>query len=190
MNVSDPTVDRCSSATGTRSGKVTPPDRFSEILRKKRKRDEETMEEVANLQTALGPAAGLSSCVPAAPDVASGSDSPASVSPSRDIEQLAAEMVDAIQLSQSPDGTRSIDLSFNSKTLEGLRVRIQSRNGELAIQFATQSEGVTKMLAEHSEGLSEALQSRGLRVARISVSRTSGRAGSFQMTETARWRGR
>jgi hypothetical protein len=62
-----------------------------------------------------------------------------------------------------------VDITFHSKTLPGLKVQIQQSKGQLAIRFLSQSVSTTELLAKHTASLQEALESKGLNIAGITL---------------------
>jgi hypothetical protein len=86
-----------------------------------------------------------------------------------DIQKLAEEFGHQIQLHQLGNNTRMVDITFHSKTLPGLKVQIQQSKGQLAIRFLSQSISTTQLLAKHTARLQEALESKGLNIASITL---------------------
>jgi hypothetical protein len=97
-----------------------------------------------------------------------------------DIQKLAEEFGHQIQLHQLGNKTQMVDITFHSQTLPGLKVQIQQSKGQLAIRFLSQSVSTTELLAKHTASLQEALESKGLNIASITL------AGSrYSMNSTA-----
>lgn len=86
-----------------------------------------------------------------------------------DIQKLAEEFGHQIQLHQLGNNTQMVDITFHSKTLPGLKVQIQQSKGQLAIRFLSQSISTTQLLAKHTARLQEALESKGLNIASITL---------------------
>jgi hypothetical protein len=86
-----------------------------------------------------------------------------------DIQKLAEEFGHQIQLHQLGNKTQMVDITFHSKTLPGLKVQIQQSKGQLAIRFLSQSISTTQLLAKHTAHLQEALESKGLNIASITL---------------------
>jgi hypothetical protein len=86
-----------------------------------------------------------------------------------DIQKLAEEFGHQIQLHQLGNKTQMVDITFHSKTLPGLKVQIQQSKGQLAIRFLSQSVSTTQLLAKHTASLQEALESKGLNIASITL---------------------
>jgi flagellar hook-length control protein FliK len=104
-------------------------------------------------------------------------DASSRTSPPPDLEKLVGEIVQEIHSLQSADGSRHVDIQFDSKTLQGLHVHIEQRNDALAVQFSTRSDAVATLLTQHSQELDQALESRGLKVSEVAVSRTTSQPG-------------
>lgn len=96
---------------------------------------------------------------------------------STQIQNLAREIVSEIRSVANKDGSRTVDIQFDSKTLQGLQVHITERQGNLSIQFATQSENVAALLADHKNDLANALAADGFTVKNISTSVQPKRSG-------------
>jgi flagellar hook-length control protein FliK len=104
------------------------------------------------------------------PQPASISSAPASI----DVEHLAAEIVDHISSHQS-SGARSVEIQFNSQTLQGLRVSLRStEQGQVAINFLTTVPQVAGLVQKNLGSLRVALESKGIRVTQLVVSRRPG----------------
>ena len=98
------------------------------------------------------------------------------------VDKLAAELGYQIDLLKSEGKTNGINITFSSRTLDGLHVQIRQQEGELAIRFVTQSEGVSKLLAQHTGQLRDALASKGVKVRNISISNSSRRPSAERVT--------
>jgi flagellar hook-length control protein FliK len=161
-----------STNTATSAGASTS-DRFLRLLEKSEKEREEHSEDHLGNQDAPGTGAfgpvtqAQFSVVPGASAV----DSSSAASPSSQIEKLVAEMVQKIHSFQGADGTRHLDIQFNSKTLEGLHVRIERRDGALNIQFSTKSDAVASLLSHNVGDLRAALELHGMKVSNIALSK-------------------
>jgi flagellar hook-length control protein FliK len=82
-----------------------------------------------------------------------------------DIQALVQEIV----VMSKPAGQHSIEIQFNSKTLDGLHVQISGEQNQIAIRLSAASPSVSKLLSRNLDQLSEALQGKGLQVASIQV---------------------
>jgi flagellar hook-length control protein FliK len=97
---------------------------------------------------------------------------------STQIQSIVHEIVSQIRSATNKDGSRSVEIEFDSKTLQGLQVKISAEQGTLSIQFSTQSEQVAALLAQHKPELISALASDGFKTAGISTLVRSKRSGS------------
>jgi Flagellar hook-length control protein FliK len=93
------------------------------------------------------------------------------------IEKLIAELQSQIDVVKVDGKTQGINITFDSKALEGLQVQIRQQEGELSIRFVTQSPNLSKLISRHTDSLRESLDSRGTRVRNISISSAAGRIG-------------
>lgn len=94
----------------------------------------------------------------------------ASASPQ--IEKLATEVGHQIDIFKQEGSTQAINITFDSKTLEGLQVQIRQQGGELAIRFVTQSDNISKLISQHTGELKEALTDKGVKIRNIAVTNT------------------
>ncbi len=86
------------------------------------------------------------------------------------IGTLATEMGHQIDIFHQGGRAEAVNITFDSKTLEGLQVQIRQQDGELAIRFVTQSENVSNLLNHHTGELREALTSKGVKIRNITIS--------------------
>jgi flagellar hook-length control protein FliK len=94
----------------------------------------------------------------------------------RAVEALAREIVEHVEV--SPGERRSqIDIQFNSRTLDGLHVRLVQENGCVSVQFTTASVVVARVVDENVPALRQALESRGIPLAELTVRRGRPRRG-------------
>ncbi len=89
------------------------------------------------------------------------------------IDQLASEIVDHISSHQA-DGMRSVEIQFNSQTLEGLRVSVKSEQGSIAVNFQTPVARVAGLLQKNLGALRSALHTKGIRISQLAISRWAG----------------
>jgi Flagellar hook-length control protein FliK len=87
-----------------------------------------------------------------------------------DIHKLVEEFGHQIQLHQLGSSTHTVDITFHSKTLPGLKVQIRRSKGQLAIRLLSQSISTTQLLAKHTAGLKETLENKGLNIASVTLS--------------------
>jgi len=107
-----------------------------------------------------------------------GAQSAPSVSAARlNVEHLAAEIVQHIHAATTADGRRSVEIQFNSKTLDGLQVRVEDSKGSITVSFAARTENVAALLENQAPQLKRALEARGMTVANVSV--TGSKARNF-----------
>jgi flagellar hook-length control protein FliK len=104
--------------------------------------------------------------------------SPGGAIRSTQIQNIAGEIVSQVRSATNKDGSRSLEIEFDSKTLQGLQVRISEQQGSLNIQFSTQSENVAALLADHKADLVIALASDGFKTGTISTLVRSKQSGS------------
>jgi hypothetical protein len=86
-----------------------------------------------------------------------------------DIQKLAEEFGHQIQLHQLGNKAQMVDITFHSKTLPGLTAQIRQSKGQLTIRFLSQSVSTMQLLAKHTASLQEALESKGLSIACITL---------------------
>jgi flagellar hook-length control protein FliK len=94
---------------------------------------------------------------------------PGASAPSQ-IEKLTTEMGHQIDIFKQGGKAEAVNITFDSKALEGLQVQIRQQDGELAIRFVTQSENVSGLLGHHTGELREALTSKGVKIRNITIS--------------------
>jgi len=146
-------------ATGTRSAAADaahakPRTRFSDLLEKEK------------------PSAGMAvpTLAPSTPfhDIASvetGHGIPES-------DALLAPLVHEITVQAPPGGNASVDIQFDSRTLQGLHVRVQKTGDSVQIQFSTSSDAVSRLLTANAQSLSDALGQRGYIAPTVSIQQT------------------
>ena len=86
------------------------------------------------------------------------------------IEKLTTEMRHQIDIFKQGGKAEAVNITFDSKALEGLQVQIRQQEGELAIRFVTQSAKVSDLLSHHTGDLREALTSKGVKIRNITIS--------------------
>lgn len=143
-------------------GKTDKSDRFSKILEVRRKESMPQFDLPGESQN---------------PTMSSSARPPESISGApvlTDVERLAAEIVDHITTHQA-NGARSVEIQFNSQTLEGLRVSVRStEQGQVAINFQTPVARVAGLVQKNLGDLRSALEGKGIRVTQLVVSRWTG----------------
>jgi Flagellar hook-length control protein FliK len=90
-----------------------------------------------------------------------------------ELQQLVRE----VALVVNTAGQQQVHIELNSNVLSGLHIRVDRKDGTLAIQFLSSSDEVAKLLSQNLGALSEGLADRGLRVTDIGVAgpKESGR---------------
>ena len=97
-----------------------------------------------------------------APVPAAQVDAPKAASEARQIQNLAQEIVQEIRVTGDQDRVSEIEIQFNSRTLEGLHVRVSRQEAQISIQFSTQSAQVSRLLSGNLGQLSQNLMSHGM----------------------------
>jgi flagellar hook-length control protein FliK len=166
-------------------------DRFSQILKSKNEKSQEKQDSAKgdgdNVQqksqtAALNP---LSANPPVGDDSAvrfsqqstaadGGKIARPGASASSQIDKLTTEIGQQIDIVKQGGKTEAINITFDSKTLEGLQVQIRQQDGQLAIRFITQSDNVSNLLSRNTGQLQEALTSKGVKIRNIVISNTHG----------------
>jgi flagellar hook-length control protein FliK len=85
------------------------------------------------------------------------------------VAALASEIVEQIRVEIAPGDITSIEIDFNSKTLEGLKVRIESKDGKLGVHFTPPSEKVATLLSQNLATLSQNLTNQGYQLSVIDL---------------------
>ena len=155
---------------------TVPRGKFSEVLKdKKDRQDTSGGEDLNGNSTLLNDAAlDLASATPPAPPNIGVADSAQAASPSS--KALVASLVREITVQMPPGGAKSVDIQFDSHTLQGLHVRIQKADSGLNVQFATSSDTVSRLLTSNAPALTDALHQRGYVSPVITVQRSEGPA--------------
>jgi hypothetical protein len=161
------------------------PMRFSEILKDRKHRtegpvgDDEPEEQgkrsASKIADDLVPAP-IFTAATLPPDNIGGVDSGQAGPPNSDA--LLGPIVREIAAQAPPAGTSSVEIQFDSRTLEGLHVRIQKSDNGLNVQFSTSSESVSRLLTTNVHSLTQALEQRGYAAPTITVQRPEA-AASF-----------
>jgi len=159
MRILKPNTAGSQEIAGKLQSKVQKTDRFSKVLDKKRKESLPESTRFAEGQEQRAASAD-----------ASQTDNISSAPAALNIEQLANEIVDHISCNQTANA-RTVEIQFNSQTLHGLRVGVQSQGGEISVDLLTSVTGVAELLNNNLGNLRSALEIRGIRVAHLRVSR-------------------
>lgn len=91
-------------------------------------------------------------------------------------EALLASLVQEITGEAPPGGDPSVDIQFDSRTLEGLRVRVQKKGDNVEVRFSTSSDAVSQLLTANAQSLADALVQRGYVAPAVSVQRAPSSA--------------
>lgn len=83
--------------------------------------------------------------------------------------RIIRSLVQEIHLVAHPGGRTEMEIQLNSKTLEGLQIRIGHEDGKLNIVFSTKSDDVSQLLNRNMANLTQSLAARGLQVANLQV---------------------
>jgi flagellar hook-length control protein FliK len=75
---------------------------------------------------------------------------------------------------QSSEGGHTLEIQFNAKTLDGLRVHLQSQQGAISVNLQTAVPDVARLLTNNLSSLRGALERKGATVANLIVDRRHG----------------
>ena len=104
-----------------------------------------------------------------------------------DLQQLVRE----ISVVVNAAGNQQVNIEMNSNVLKGLHIRIERREGAVAIQFQSTSDQVSGLLTRNLEALSQGLEDRGVNVTDIRVEspKESARARDYKGQSNSGGRG-
>jgi len=105
-------------------------------------------------------------------------------------EAILSSLVEEITAAVPSGGNASVEIQFDSRTLQGLHVRIQKTGEGVEVRFTTSSEPVSRLLANNANTLAAALVQRGYTSPLISVQAPSTAAPSAGSTGEGRPSGR
>lgn len=178
MKISDQTIGRQPGWTGSSATRT--PGHFERILRSRSAlkpdhvakpaapKNDDGLRQLATLNDVSGPM-----CMPdlVEPPKA-GHLSPLSVKEAgtTGINDLSREILQEIRSRKGADA-QSVDIQFDSGTLDGLRVHLSAVDKTLSITFATQSTEVATLLSQHSAQLIDRLRQGGFAINRIGIVR-------------------
>jgi flagellar hook-length control protein FliK len=91
------------------------------------------------------------------------------------IEELANELGAHIESSKEATGARMLNITFDSKTLEGLNVQIRQQGQDISIHFVTQSAHISELLHRHTAKLRNTLTKKNAKVTEIRISNSFSR---------------
>ena len=167
------------NAEGADAGRAVPANtpaktrtRFSEVLKEDKHRgaDARAEDDEESLASANAGAPMSSAPLPSW-DVAPMEAGQAVTAPT---EALLASLVQEIAVQAPPGGSGSVDIQFNSRTLQGLEVRVQKKGDSVEVQFSTSSDAVSQLLTANMQSLADALVQRGYVAPAVSVQRAPG----------------
>ena len=101
------------------------------------------------------------------------------------VKNLATEILQELRARRGADG-QSVDIQFDSRTLDGLSVHISGIERTLSITFATQSAAVEALLSQHSAELIDRLRQDGFAIGRIGIVRK--RLADMNRSEQKQWK--
>jgi hypothetical protein len=101
------------------------------------------------------------------------------------VRNLATEVLQEVLARKGADG-QSVDIQFDSRTLDGLSVHISGIERTLSITFATQSAAVEALLTQHSAELIDRLRLDGFTIGRIGILRK--RPANVNRSEQRQWK--
>lgn len=102
--------------------------------------------------------------------IESGKIADPNTSASSQIEKLSTELSHEIDVVKKSGVTEGVNITFDSKALEGLQVQIRQENGEMSIRFVTQSDTISRLLSRNVGELKASLANKGVKVQNISIS--------------------
>lgn len=163
----------------SKSGEEKPRTRFSEVLEEKKKRTTDDGEELTKgdrrelvqLEDFSAAVSAFALPQPFSPprDIASIDADP--VAATQAPEALVTSLVREIVVEAPPDGPPSVDIQFDSRTLEGLQVRVQKAGDSVEVRFSTESEAVSRLLTANVDQLAHSLVQQGFTAPVVSVQR-------------------
>jgi hypothetical protein len=156
-----------------------PKRRFSDVLEEKKQRGGED----GSLQVAPGVVVPLPPPFSPLSDVArvDGGQSVATAG----LDPLLTSLIQEITVEAPPGGASSVEIQFDSRTLDGLHVRVQKAGEGVEVRFSTSSEAVSRLLSANADKLAEALVERGYVAPNVSVQRAQGPT-AFSTSESGR----
>jgi hypothetical protein len=101
-------------------------------------------------------------------------------------DRVISSLVQEIVVQAPPGGPASVDIQFNSTTLEGLHVRIQKTGESVEVRFSTASEDVSRLLAAKIDSLAQGLVQHGY-VAPVVLVQSTANAPAFSDKDSGRF---
>jgi flagellar hook-length control protein FliK len=153
--------------------------RFSEVLKDEKRRETAEPEKPARREP-LVPKGSVAAAPALAQPIPFSDIAPVDVGHgvASQSEVLVASLVQEIAI-EAPPGGSSVDIQFDSRTLDGLHVRVQKKGDSVEVRFSTSSEAVSRLLTANAHSLAEALVQRGYVAPTVSVQRAQGSAAFF-----------
>jgi type III secretion system needle length determinant len=90
----------------------------------------------------------------------------------RDLDGLAQEIAVTVRGAD----LREVQIQMDSKTMDGLQIRISKENGKLNVRMQANSAEVSRLLAQQSDALVQRLEARGYQGAVVQVQSTPASA--------------
>lgn len=141
-------------------GKGQKSDRFAKLLAEKREKSDMTAP-----NSAVAASGGQQSQnVTYEPEPVAAGAAP------RHIEHLANEIVSHMT-AQASEAGHTVEIQFNAKTLDGLRVHLQSQQGAISVNLQTDVPYVARLLTNNLSSLRGVLERKGATVANLIVDR-------------------
>jgi hypothetical protein len=84
-------------------------------------------------------------------------------------EAILAALVQEIVVVTAPGNHASVDIQFDSRTLEGLHVQVRKTSDSVEVRFSTASEAVSRLLTANVDALTQALAQQGFAAPAVSV---------------------
>jgi flagellar hook-length control protein FliK len=186
MRISSESVNEARQNDERRIDEQKKSERFSQLLKSKNDRNQEKQAGSkegsdaqqnnlsgavdAQLMNSLGADASASRLPQSSTSVGPGKIAQPGASAPPQIEKLIAEMGHQIDIFKQGGKAEAVNITFDSKTLDGLQVQIRQQEGELAIRFVTQSDNVSNLLSRHTGELREVLTGKGVKIRNIAIS--------------------
>jgi len=187
MRISTESVKQARQSAEHRNDEQKTSDRFSQLLKSKNEKSQEKQASnkgdggdaqqkdsygAIDLQSmnSLGADASVSRASTSSTAADPGKIGQPGASAPPQIEKLITEMGHQIDIFKQGGKAEAVNITFDSKALEGLQVQIRQQEGELAIRFVTQSAKVSDLLSHHTGDLREALTSKGVKIRNITIS--------------------
>ena len=162
-SVSPPSYKEQNSVPSTSSGK------FDRVLEARRKqRDEKQKDDAGNDKPDAQPPNGsqqeISTSTNQPIEWKAEQTSAQASETTASIQNLSGEIVGELRSVGHEGGAHTIDIQFDSKTLDGLHVQLSAKADALSIRFDAESPQVGALLSERTQELTMALERKGFRV--------------------------